>query len=147
MSTFEAPAASPTASENRQPRQSRLVKASLGCERLGRFDVTIRNVSKTGVGGKGPHGLHVGERVTLFMPAHPPMMATVRWVADTRFGIETDEPIETARLRAAHADQLVTADSKADFQIVPAPRLSTWRPGLGLNPNLPGSYGSRRGGG
>src|SRR3546814_6200509 len=72
------------------------------------------------------------------------MTATVRWVENTRFGIETDEPIETARLRTAQADQLVTADSKADFQIVPAPRLSTWRPGLGLTPDLPGSYGSRR---
>src|SRR3546814_1096115 len=73
MSNPEAHAASPAASEKRQPRQSRLVKASLGCERLGRFDVTIRNVSKTGVGGKGPHRLHIGERVTLFMPGHQPM--------------------------------------------------------------------------
>ena len=146
MSNSEAHTASPAASEKRQPRQSRLVKASLGCERLSRFDITIRNVSRTGVGGKGSHRLHIGERVTLFLPAHPPMTATVRWVENTRFGIETDEPIETARLRTAQADQLVTADSKADFQIVPAPRLSTWRPGLGLTPDLPGSYGSRRGG-
>src|SRR3546814_15941515 len=110
MSNPEAHAASPAASEKRQPRQSRLVKASLGCERLGRFDVTIRNVSKTGVGGKGPHRLHIGERVTLFMPGHQPMTATVRWVADTRLGLETDEPIEPGRLRAAHAHQL--ADRK-----------------------------------
>src|SRR3546814_18191139 len=80
MSNSEAHTASPAASEKRQPRQSRLVKASLGCERLSRFDITIRNVSRTGVGGKGSHRLHIGERVTLFLPAHPPMTATVRWV-------------------------------------------------------------------
>src|SRR3546814_17566967 len=105
MSNSEAHTASPAASEKRQPRQSRLVKASLGCERLSRFDITIRNVSRNGVGGKGSHRLHIGERVTLFLPAHPPMKAPVSWVANTRFGIETDEQIATPRLRPAPAKQ------------------------------------------
>src|SRR3546814_12971503 len=112
MSNSEAHTASPAASEKRQPRQSRLVKASLGCERLSRFDITIRNVSRTGVGGKGSHRLHIGERVTLFLPAHPPMTANVRWVETTRFGIETDEPIEHARRRPAKADPLDTSHTK-----------------------------------
>src|SRR3546814_20073284 len=133
MSKPEGHAASPAASEKHHPRQSRLVKASLGCERLGRFDVTIRNVSKTGVGGKGPHRLHISERVTLFMPGHQPMTATVRWVADTRFGIETAEPIATGRMRAAHADQLATAARQADSQNVPEPPLSAL-PQLGTTP-------------
>src|SRR5688572_6962859 len=81
---------SPAAADQRQPRQSRLVKAELGCARLGRFDVTIRNVSHTGIGGQGPHMLHVGERMTIFLPGHDPMPGTVRWVHDRRFGIETD---------------------------------------------------------
>src|SRR3546814_14111776 len=105
MSNSEAHTASPAASEKRQPRQSRLVKASLGCERLSRFDITIRNVSRTGVGGKGSHRLHIGERVTLFLPAHPPLPATVRRVENTRFGIEPDDTIETERLRTATADR------------------------------------------
>lgn len=136
--------ASTAPSEKRQPRQSRLVKASLGCLRLGRFDVTIRNVSHTGIGGRGPHSLQIGERMTVYMPGHEPMLGTVRWVSDACFGIETDNPIETAQLRAAHSDQLTTADAKADFQIVPPPALSTWRPGLSLNPQLPGHYGGKR---
>ncbi len=144
MSNPEADIASTAEAEKRQPRQARLVKASLGCERLGRFDVTIRNVSKTGVGGKAPHMMQIGERVTLYMPGHQPMIGTVRWVADTRFGLETDHPIETGRLRGAHGDELVTTDSKADFQIVPAPKLSTWRPGLGISAPLPGHYGRHR---
>ena len=144
MSIPEAPPASAPPDEKRQPRQSRLVKAALACKRLGQFDVTIRNVSLTGVGGQGPHVLQIGERITIFLSGHEAMLGTVRWVAGTRFGIETDKPVETSRLRTAQSDQLVTADSKADFQIVPAPRISTWRPGLSRATSLPGHYGVKR---
>src|SRR3546814_9049385 len=61
--------------------------------------------------------------MTVIMPGHEPMLGTVRWVAGTRFGIQTDREIETMRLRAAHKDQIVAADSKADFQIIPPPRV------------------------
>jgi len=144
MSNPEANPASPAPDEKRQPRQSRLVKAALACQRLGQFDVTIRNVSLTGVGGQGPHVLQIGERITVFLPGHEAMLGTVRWVAGNRFGIETDKAVETSRLRAAHNDQLVTADGKADFQIVPAPRLSTWRPGLSHATSRPGHFGTKR---
>ena len=97
MSNPEASPASSLPDEKRQPRQSRLVKAALGCQRLGRFDVTLRNVSLTGIGGQGPHILQIGERMTVFLPGHEPMMGTVRWVAGTRFGIQTDREIETIR--------------------------------------------------
>src|SRR3546814_16393872 len=128
MSNPEADTASPAEAEKRQPRQARLVKASLGCERLCRFDVTIRNVSKTGVGGKAPHMLQIGERMTLFMPGHQPMMGTVRWVADTRFGFETAEPLEPVRLRASHGHDLGPADRTVDFQLHPAPNHPPRRP-------------------
>lgn len=136
--------ASTAPDEKRQPRQSRLVKGSLGCQRLGRFDITIRNVSETGLGGQGPHSLNIGERMTVFLPGHEPMLGTVRWVAGTRFGIETDKPVETMRLRASHGDDLRTADSVADFQIVPAPKMDTWRPGLTRGTKLPGHFGQKR---
>lgn len=144
MTNPEAPPASPAPDEKRQPRQSRLVKAALACQRLGQFDVTIRNVSLTGVGGQGPHVLQIGERITLFLSGHEAMLGTVRWVAGNRFGIETDKPVEALRLRTAGRDQLVTADSKADFQIVPPPQLSTWRPGLSRATSLPGHFGTKR---
>lgn len=144
MSSPEAPTASSAPDEKRQPRQSRLVKAALGCQRLGRFDVTIRNVSETGIGGQGPHSLNIGERMTVFLPGHEPMLGTVRWVVGNRFGIETDKPVETIRLRASHGDDLRTADSVADFQIVPAPKLDTWRPGLTRATSLPGHFGRKR---
>lgn len=136
--------ASPAPAEKRQPRQSRLVKAALGCQRLGQFDVTIRNVSETGIGGQGPHMLQIGERMTILLPGHEAMTGTVRWVAGKRFGVETDKPVETARLRAAHGDDLRTTDSVTDFQIVPAPKIETWRPGLTLATNLPGHFGRKR---
>lgn len=144
MSYSEAAPASPPPEEKRQPRQSRLVKAALGCERLGRFDVTLRNVSLTGIGGQGPHMLQIGERMSVFLPGHQPMMGTVRWVAGTRFGIQTDREIETVRLRAAHDDQIIPADSRLDFQIVPPPQIGTWRPGLTRATDLPGHFGRKR---
>lgn len=144
MSNPEASPVSSTPEEKRQPRQSRLVKAALACQRLGRFDVTLRNVSLTGVGGQGPHILQIGERMTLFLPGHEPMLGTVRWVAGTRFGIQTDREIETMRLRAAHTDQIAAADSMAQFQIIPPPRVDTWRPGLTRATGLPGQFGRKR---
>ena len=117
------------------------MKAALGCSRLGQFDVTIRNVSDTGIGGQGPHVLHIGERITVFLPGHEPMLGTVRWVVEKRFGIETDKPVETVRLRAAYRDQLAPgAGPTEEFQIVPPPKAPSWRPGLKLgasNPNDP----------
>jgi len=144
MSDIETGSDSAGADDKRQPRQSRLVKAALACSRFGQFDVTIRNVSQTGIGGKAPHTLNLGERVTLFLPGHDPMMGTVRWVVDHRFGLETDAEIFPGRLRAAHSDTLVAADSHADFQIMPPPKVSAWRPGLTQPQPLPGHYGRKR---
>ena len=144
MSNPEVSPTSPIPDEKRQPRQSRLVKAAFACQRLGRFDVTLRNVSLRGVGGQASHMLQIGERMTVFLPGHEPMMGTVRWVAGTRFGVQTDREIQTAQLRAAHNEQLVAADSRADFQIIPAPRTDTWRPGLTRSTGLPGHFGRKR---
>ena len=104
MPNFEADTASTASAEKRQPRQSRLVKASLACDRLGRFDVTLRNISETGVGGQSPHVLQVGERLTVYLPGHQPMEGVVRWVSDKRFGLQTERTIEPARLPGDAAD-------------------------------------------
>ncbi len=141
MSNPEAPPASSTAAEKRQPRQSRLVKAALACARLGRFDVTVRNVSETGIGGQAPGPLHIGERITVFLPGHEPMLGTVRWVAGNRFGIETDRPVETSRLRAAHGSGAPAPDHVAGFEIVPPPTAPARRPGLVLGSAQPAQFG------
>lgn len=141
MSNPEASPTSSTPADKRQPRQSRLVKGALGCARLGQFDVTIRNVSETGLGGQGPHILNIGERMTVYLPGHEPMMGTVRWVVDKRFGIETDKPVETVRLRAAHGDQLIASDSSIEFQIIPPTKIRAHRPGLVLGAAKPAHFG------
>ena len=123
--------------EKRQPRQSRLVKAALETERFGRFDVTIRNVSQTGIGGQAPHALANGERLTVHLPGHKPMTGTVRWVVDQRFGIETDEEIRPDQLRAAHGGGVPTADQSIEFRIVPPPKIVGGRPGLSLGAGSP----------
>ncbi|MBJ7439763.1 MAG: PilZ domain-containing protein [Sphingopyxis sp.] len=141
MSNSGAPPASPLPDEKRQPRQSRLVKATLACARLGQFDVTIRNVSETGIGGQAPGALHIGERITVFLPGHEPMLGTVRWVAGTRFGIETDRPVETLRLRTAHGSGAPAAENVAGFEIIPPPTAAARRPGLVLGAAQQGHHG------
>lgn len=126
-----------SASEKRQPRQSRLVKAALENARFGRFDVTVRNVSQTGIGGQGPHSLQNGERLTVHLPGHEPMAGTVRWVCDQRFGIETDGEIRIAQLRSAHGGTVPSADNSIEFRIVPPPRVVAKRPGLSLGAATP----------
>ena len=141
MSIPEAPPASSPPDEKRQPRQSRLVKAALACTRLGKFDVTIRNVSETGIGGQAPGALHIGERITVFLPGHEPMLGTVRWVAGHRFGIQTDRPVEASRLRAAHGSGAAVPDHIAGFEIVPPPTAPARRPGLVLGSAQPSQFG------
>lgn len=137
MSNSEAfPAPAPSA-DKRQPRQSRLVKAALACSRLGQFDVTIRNVSETGIGGQAPHGLNIGERMTVFLPGHEPMLGTVRWVVDKKFGIETDKPVEILRLRAALGSGAPAPASTAGFEIMPPVKAPARRPGLFLGAATP----------
>ncbi len=126
-----------SAADTRQPRQSRLVKAALECDRLGRFDVTVRNVSPTGIGGQAPHILARGERLTVHLPGHRPMSGTVRWVVEQRFGIETDKEIQVDCLRAAHGSSLPSADQSIEFRIVPPPKIAGRRPGLTLGAASP----------
>ena len=123
--------------EKRRPRQSRLVKASLENDRVGRVDVTIRNVSQTGLGGRGPISLDCGERLTIFLPGHRPMMGTVRWVSDQNFGIETDDDIRIDQLRTAHGGGAPTSDQSVEFRIIPPPKDVAKRPGLSLGAASP----------
>lgn len=142
MSNPEASPASSAPSDKRQPRQSRLVKAALACSRLGQFDITIRNVSETGIGGQGPAALHIGERITVFLPGHDPMLGTVRWVVDKKFGIETDRAIDTSLLRAAHGGAAPATHAVASgFEIIPPPTAPARRPGLVLGAAQPGHFG------
>lgn len=129
--------------EKRQPRQSRLVKAALESERFGRFDVTIRNVSRTGIGGRGSVPLDRGERITVFLPGHRPMMGTVRWIGNDSFGIETDGEIRPEQLRAAHGGGVPATDQSVEFRIIPPSNAISKRPGLSLGVAPPTSgYGS-----
>lgn len=142
MSNPEVPPASSPPDEKRQPRQSRLVKGALACARLGQFDVTIRNVSERGIGGQGPAALNIGERITVFLPGHDPMLGTVRWVVDKRFGIETDRTIDPSLLRAAHGGGAPATHAVASgFEIIPPPSAPARRPGLVLGAAQPAHSG------
>ena len=131
MSTAQQNEPNPASPDHtRMPRQSRLIKAALGCDRFGRFDVTIRNVSQTGFGGHGPHILNRGERVAVDLPGHASMRGTVRWVANQRFGIETDCGIRLDDLRPSGNASLSSVDGSYECRIIPPPIANMRRPGL-----------------
>ncbi|WP_325545849.1 PilZ domain-containing protein [Sphingopyxis sp.] len=103
--------------------------------------MTIRNVSETGLGGQSPSGLNIGERMTVFLPGHDPMMGTVRWVVDKKFGLETDQPVDTTRLRAAYGNPAPASHLTAGFEIIPPPTAPARRPGLVLGAAQPAHFG------
>lgn len=125
----------------RIPRQCRLLKAMLTSQKHGPFPVTIRNVSRLGIGGGGEFALERGERVTIELPGHQPMRGTVRWTMDRRFGIECDLPIRVADLCSAHDGQLNPIDNSPEFRIIPPPIVDTRRPGLTIGTSKPPRHG------
>src|SRR3546814_12517805 len=108
MSNPEAFPASSLPEEKRQPRQSRLVKAALACQRLGRFDVTLSNVSLTGIGGQGPHALQIGERMQVNMTGPAAILGQVRLCPDSRLRIQADSESDKIYMAASHTYNLST---------------------------------------
>ena len=94
MPNFEADTASTASAEKRQPRQSRLVKASLACDRLGRFDVTLRNISVTGALVQGMREVIPGTQFMVGLSADLSVAAICRWCEADLMGLEFAEPLE-----------------------------------------------------
>lgn len=130
--------------KNRQIRQSHLVKAEIESDRFGRFDMTIRNLSQTGIGGRAENPLNRGETVTVFLPGHRSMAATVRWSDGLSFGIETEREIQIEKLRDALASHASSSGGPSEFRIVAPSKVRFKRPGLRLGITLPPSTGFSR---
>lgn len=116
---------------NRRVRQARLLKADLMTKRLGRFTVTVRNVSEQGIGGKSPHELNLGERVQVTLPGLLPMLGTVRWSYEGQFGIETDKAVALDALRSANGGTLPGSGAPAGFVVQRPPQQPAKRPAIG----------------
>lgn len=141
MSSLNDTTATESSSATRSPRQSRLVKATLSCERFGRADIRIRNVSESGIGGISDFALNQDEQVTVHLPGHPPMQGIVRWSVDRRFGIETEHPIEIDQLRAANGSSTLSSHDSVEFRIIPPVKGDFRRPPLQLGfENKPTTY-------
>lgn len=130
MSPLNDRAATQSGTNSRQPRQSRLVQASLNNDRLGRINVRVRNVSESGIGGICELTLQIGERITVHLPGHRSMKGIVRWSYRQRFGIETDSRIHIPQLRAAHGGHLPSTDSSVEFRIIPPVKGDFRRPAV-----------------
>lgn len=130
MSAADSQAFTPCASEKRRSRQSRLLRVEVESARLGRFSATVRNVSENGIGGKAPHELDLGERVTIMLPGLLPLTGAVRWTFNGQFGIETDKIIALDALRSAYGGTLPAASESVQFQVMRPPTITSRRPGL-----------------
>ena len=120
--------------EQRQPRQSRLVRAMLHSPRVGEITVTLRNLGRHGVGGRAGVLLLVGEAVTLHLADTDPLSGTVRWVRGSLFGIETDDDVPIDRLRHTAATLIQSAsDQPTEFRIRPPVTCDLKRPSLSLH--------------
>lgn len=118
-------------SENRKARQSRLLKAELVTKRLGKFSVTVRNVSEQGIGGKAPMPLNLGERVQVTLPGLLPLVGTVRWTFEGQFGIETDKAIALDALRSAFGNKLPGGNTQSVYPIHRPVQTPAKRPAVG----------------
>lgn len=130
MAEFATAPNTPERAEKRRLRQLRLLRADVSSVRLGRFSVTVRNVSEQGIGGKAPVELNLGERVHIDLPGLLPLAGTVRWTFEGRFGVETDKPIALEALRSAYGDKLPAADQSVHFQVMRPSIASAKRPAL-----------------
>jgi hypothetical protein len=119
-----------TRTDTRRSRQSRLLKAEITSQRMGKFVVTVRNVSEQGIGGKAPVELNLGERVQVGLPGLTPIMGTVRWSFEGQFGIETDRAIALDALRTAFGGALPSANPPPGFTPLRPVSAPAKRPGL-----------------
>lgn len=117
--------------DERRVRQSRLLRAEITSKRLGKFSVTVRNVSEQGLGGKAPLEFDLGERVKVELPGLLPLLGTVRWSMDGQFGIETDKAVALDALRTAHGSKLPGSNQNEAFPILRPPVAPAKRPAIG----------------
>jgi hypothetical protein len=82
---------SPTETDQRAPRKSQLIRATLGTTN-GAHPIIVRNVSATGVGGVSPERpLTKGESVTILFRDDIMAQGTVAWANGERFGVALNE--------------------------------------------------------
>lgn len=119
------PAAAPASDHRGERRGSVLLQAQARCPgQAESVTLRIRNLSAQGLGGDRVQGMIQGEVLILTLRGIGEISGHVAWVADSRFGLSFDEPIDPALI-----DKPSASPTTADRFVPPVPG-DYRRPGL-----------------
>lgn len=112
--------------DNRAPRSARMWKLHGRDVSNRSFEIVMRNLSATGLGGISDYPLSVGRQIYVDLPGIGSVAGQVMWINGKRFGLRFAEPIDMARLSTPNAAPASTYRPPDNLFIAAKP----YRPGL-----------------
>lgn len=109
-----------TAGTSRAPRRTIRLQASGALASGDAAEVTVHNISATGMLIESRQGLEVGERLAIDLPQAGTTAATVVWTSDALQGCAFDRPVAPAVLSAAQLRSAVGQDLRTASRAPPA---------------------------
>lgn len=110
-------------------RYAHQCRAVLSSQRIPHREVTIRDASEYGLGGRGAM-LVPGEHLRVFVDKLGDFEAVVRWARGDSFGLQVDRPVDTALINSPAEDTAVALDmgfTAADFAPANVTPIMGWR--------------------
>lgn len=110
-------------------RHALICRAVLSSQRIPHREVTIRDTSEYGLGGRGAM-LVPGENLRIFVDKLGDFEAVVAWARGDSFGLQVDRPVDMLRLDASDTDTAVALDmgfTAADFAQDNVTPMMGWR--------------------
>lgn len=110
-------------------RHAHICRAVLSSQRIPHREVTIRDASEYGLGGRGAM-LVPGEHLRVFVDKLGDFEAIVAWARGDSFGLQVDRPVDILLLNASDSDAAVALDmgfTAADFAQGNVTPMMGWR--------------------
>lgn len=110
-------------------RHAHICRAVLSSQRIPHREVTIRDASEYGLGGRGAM-LVPGEHLRVFVDRLGDFEAVVVWARGDSFGLKVDRPVDMDLLDTSNTDAAVALDmgfTAADFAGENVTSIMGWR--------------------
>lgn len=110
-------------------RHAHICRAVLSSQRIPHREVTIRDTSEYGLGGRGAM-LVPGEHLRVFVDKLGDFEAVVAWARGDSFGLKVDRPVDMDLLDTSNTDAAVALDmgyTAADFAGENVTSIMGWR--------------------
>lgn len=110
-------------------RHAHICRAVLSSQRIPHREVTIRDASEYGLGGRGAM-LVPGEHLRVFVDKLGDFEAVVRWARGDSFGLQVDRPVDTTLFESPAEEAAVALDmgfTAADFGAENVTPMMGWR--------------------